>query len=74
MCYRQISEDDTQFIIETEVIDTGIGISPDRQQKLFELFKELELKSQLDKNSINSIGMGLECSKRISIAMEAIFL
>ena len=26
MCYQQINEDNTQFILETEVIDTGIGI------------------------------------------------
>ena len=68
MCIPSENEDQTQFILETEVIDTGIGISQERQQNLFELFKELELKQKLNKNSIGSIGMGLECSKRISVA------
>ena len=49
----------------TEVVDTGIGISEERQQMLFEPFLELQKKQNLDLVKDHNIGMGLSCSKVI---------
>ena len=45
--------------LEIEVIDTGIGIEKNRQNLLFQPFKELSQKQNLKLVKDNSIGMGL---------------
>ena len=59
------SRNPNQLILETEVIDTGIGISPERQKMLFVPFLELKMKQNLKAVKDNSIGMGLAFSKII---------
>jgi len=49
-------------IIETQVIDTGIGISPSRQKLLFKPFLELKVKQDFDKVKDKTTGIGLACS------------
>jgi len=56
-----------RFMMETEIIDTGIGIPQERQNMLFVPF--LELKSH-QANSSDSIGLGLACSQAIVQRME----
>ena len=50
------------YVLETHVIDTGIGISKERQNMLFIPFLELKLKQNLKALKDNSIGLGLACS------------
>jgi signal transduction histidine kinase len=55
-----ISTDD--YVLETEIIDTGLGISPDQQKMLFKPFKELKIKQNASKVQNGNIGMGLASS------------
>jgi signal transduction histidine kinase len=57
-------------MLETEIIDTGIGISEERQKMLFIPFLELKLKQNLKQVQDNNIGMGLACSEAISAALQ----
>ena len=41
-------------VFETEIIDTGIGISEERQKMLFIPFMELKMKQNLNKVKENS--------------------
>ena len=56
----------SEYMLETEVIDTGIGITKERQEMLFKPFLELKFKQNIDDVNDNSIGMGLACSKQIA--------
>jgi len=53
------------FVLETEVIDTGIGIDSDRQKMLFIPFLELKIKQNLKQVKDYNIGVGLASSKAI---------
>jgi len=55
--------------METQIIDTGIGIAPDRQQVLFVPFKELKDRIGIAKSQNDNIGVGLSCSKEICLKM-----
>ncbi|MDR2742198.1 MAG: response regulator [Treponema sp.] len=59
---KLLSEDDSSCVIETIVSDTGIGISPEQEVKLFHSFEQAD-------NSISrkygGTGLGLVISKRI---------
>lgn len=55
-----------EHFLTTEVIDTGIGISCDRQKMLFKPFRELSIKQNFKKVKDKSCGLGLACSKDIS--------
>jgi signal transduction histidine kinase len=57
------------YVLETEVIDTGHGISFERQKMLFVPFLELKIKQSLQQVKDNSIGMGLACSSAIAGAL-----
>ena len=57
--------DGLKYILETTVIDTGIGIIPERQKMLFIPFLELKIKQNMKKVKDHTIGMGLACSKEI---------
>ena len=57
------------YILETEIIDTGVGINQDRQKMLFVPFLELKIKQNLKKIDNYSVGMGLACSDAISKAL-----
>ena len=57
------------YILETEIIDTGVGINMDRQKMLFVPFLELKIKQNLKKIDNYSVGMGLACSAAISKAL-----
>ena len=57
------------FVLETEVIDSGIGISKERQKMLFVPFLELKIKQNLKQVENFSTGMGLACSSVISKAL-----
>jgi signal transduction histidine kinase len=48
------------FVI-TRIIDQGLGISPDDQPKIFELFQQLETSRRLTKGA----GLGLVVCKRL---------
>lgn len=54
-----------KMIIETNIIDTGIGISRDRQKMLFKPFLELKVKQNMQKVNDNNIGLGLSCAMDI---------
>ena len=56
----------TKFMLETEIIDTGIGIRPDRQNLLFKPFLELRDRIGIIKAENDNIGLGLSCSREIS--------
>lgn len=56
---------DKKYILETTVIDTGIGIQPDRQKLLFIPFLELKDRIGIMKTENDNIGMGLASSKDI---------
>lgn len=57
------------YVLETEIIDTGLGISEERQKMLFVPFLELKMKQNLSQVENNSIGMGLTCSSAIACAL-----
>jgi signal transduction histidine kinase len=52
-------------MLETQVIDSGIGIDPDRQDLLFTPFLELKDRIGINKAQNDNIGLGLSCSKEI---------
>ena len=54
------------YILETEIIDTGIGISPSRQKLLFVPFLELMLRQNFDAVQDSTIGVGLASSQIIT--------
>ena len=56
----------TEYVLETEIIDTGIGIQPDRQNLLFIPFLELRDRIGIVKAENDNIGLGLSCSREIS--------
>ena len=41
---------DLDFVLETQIIDTGIGIAADRQEILFVPFKELKQRIGISKS------------------------
>lgn len=53
-------------IFETEVIDSGIGISQDQIDFLFEPFSELKQKGNISDVTNFSSGLGLSCSHDIT--------
>lgn len=55
--------------METEIIDSGIGISEERQKLLFLPFQELKAKQDQKQVKDHNIGMGLTCSKAIAREM-----
>jgi signal transduction histidine kinase len=67
---EQKQDEEPKYILETEIIDTGIGIEEERQKMLFIPFLELKLKQNLKQVEDNNIGMGLACSEAISTALE----
>ena len=61
-----MKDSSTKFVFETEVIDSGIGIQPDRQSLLFTPFLELRDRIGIIKAENDNIGLGLTCSREIS--------
>jgi len=57
------------YMLETTVIDTGIGISPDRQRMLFIPFLELKTMQGLKQAKNDTIGLGLSGSREITHSM-----
>ena len=57
------------YVLETEILDTGVGISEERQRMLFVPFLELKLKQNMNMVEDSSIGMGLACSSSIARAL-----
>jgi signal transduction histidine kinase len=56
-------------VLETQIIDTGVGIAADRQEILFVPFKELKDRIGVSKSQNDNIGIGLSCSKEICLKM-----
>ncbi len=65
---NQISETDKEVRIYFEVSDNGLGISKEKQAKIFEDFYQEHIKT---KNSYNGTGLGLSIVKRILLAMDS---
>jgi PAS domain S-box-containing protein len=57
----KVSGREEEGFIITEVIDQGRGITPQEQDKLFEVFERLETKP----SNINGVGLGLVVCKRL---------
>jgi signal transduction histidine kinase len=54
------------MMLETLVIDSGIGIEKERQKNLFVPLKELRVLNGIgDRASNDNLGIGLSCSKTI---------
>jgi len=54
-----------KFVLETTIIDSGIGISEDRQKLLFKPFSELRDRIGIVRAENDNIGLGSSCSKEI---------
>lgn len=52
-------------MLETQVIDSGIGIDENRQNNLFVPFKELKALNGIAKSKNDNLGLGLACSLTI---------
>ena len=59
---RLVSKDENSYTIQTDVRDTGIGISPEQQVKLFSSFEQA---SSGTSRKFGGTGLGLAISKRI---------
>lgn len=64
--FEYIDVQEEEWIFETEIIDTGIGISKERQKMLFKPFLELKLRQNMTNVKDNNIGLGLSCAKDIA--------
>ena len=61
-----MSADDINYVFETQVIDTGIGIPQQKQSQLFIPFLELKNRIGLIQEENHNIGLGLSCSKDLT--------
>jgi CheY-like chemotaxis protein len=59
---RALGEKDGMYTIQIEVTDTGIGISPEQQSRLFNSFQQAESSTS---RKFGGTGLGLAISKRI---------
>ena len=59
---RLLSEEDGICTLQIKVIDTGIGISPEEQAKLFQAFHQVETSNS---RKFGGTGLGLSISKNI---------
>jgi len=57
-----ISKDDDEYTIQITVTDSGIGVSPEQQKKLFQSFHQAELDTS---RKFGGTGLGLAISKSI---------
>ena len=57
------------YVLETQVIDSGKGIPQNIQKTLFIPFLELKNSQGLNRDRCGNIGLGLSCSKQIVKAM-----
>lgn len=61
----QLVSQEKKYILETQIIDSGIGIEADRQGLLFTPFLELKDRIGIIKAENDNIGLGLSCAKEI---------
>jgi CheY-like chemotaxis protein len=61
-----LREEDGLFTVQIEVSDTGIGISPEQQEKLFTSFEQADSSTA---RKFGGTGLGLAISKRIVMLM-----
>ena len=66
MSANTVHEEDGTVMLQIEVIDNGIGISKERQDKIFSLFEQGEGSTTRERGGI---GLGLPISKRIAEMM-----
>lgn len=54
--------DDTQYLLQITVSDTGIGIAPESRDKLFDAFQRMD---ELKNRNIEGTGLGLAITKQL---------
>jgi len=63
---RLIEEDDSYALVRFEVEDTGIGIAPEDQSRLFSIFEQVDNSST---RKYGGLGMGLAMTRKIAQIM-----
>ena len=64
---KLMSEDDHNVLIRFEVEDTGIGIAPEDQSRLFSIFEQVDNSST---RKYGGLGMGLAMTKKVANLMD----
>jgi len=63
---RQHTDAEGRVAVRIEVIDTGIGISPEQQERVFEAFTQADASTT---RNYGGTGLGLATSKRLAVLM-----